>query len=166
MRLCACKSYPEDSLQTLSGYWNTLGNWNLPFGLGSLVKALHLPLHVHVRLRHGTVPRSAAQGQTSHLAFEGGGSWVKLSLVVMHILLSAAAPRGCSSQPALWALLLLGPSYCRARGFGESTPAHHTGWLQDPQCWLWELASASAGAHIARFPAEMPAGDWQLTLWD
>lgn len=157
MTLCACKSYPEDSLQTLSGYWNTPGNWNLPFCLGSLAKALHLPLHVHVCLHHGTVPRSAAQGQTSHLAFEGGRSWVKFSLVVIHVLLSAAAPMGCSSQPALWAVLLLGPSCRRARGFGGSIHAHHTARHQSPQCWLliallirlWELASVSAVLHLA-----------------
>lgn len=49
--LCAWKSHPEDSLQMLSGYWNTLANRGLPLRLGSQAGALHLPLHVHVCVR-------------------------------------------------------------------------------------------------------------------
>ena len=112
----------------------------------------------HVCLRRGTVPGSAAQGQTSHLAFEGWGSRVKFSLVVtMRILLSAAAPAGRSSRPAPWAVLPLGPSCCRTHGCGGSIRARHTAQHWGPHCWLliaelirlWVLVSVSAGLHLA-----------------
>lgn len=158
MTLCAWKSYPEDSLQTLSGYWNTPAAWGLPFCLGSQAKALNLPLCVHmcactVGQSLDLLPR--VKPPTWHLKERNRmrKPGYILSCGDAHSSV-CSSPSGHSS----WLVTLpLGLSCCRGHSFGGRICAHHTARHQGPQCWLlmadliglWVLLSVSASLHLA-----------------
>lgn len=129
MMLCAWKSYPEDSLQTLSGYSDTPADWGLPFGLGSQAKALHLLLCVHMCVcamgwSLDLLPK--VKPPTWHLTERK--RMREPGEVLPHgdaCSSASSSPNGLAFMAALWVVLPLGPSCCRAHGFGGTIHVSH-----------------------------------------
>lgn len=163
MTLCAWKSYPENSLQMLSGYWNIPANWGLPFHLGSRAKTLHLPLHVHMCVR--AVGRSLdllpeVKPPTWHLKDEGTGLNSPARWCTSFCL---QQPQRATLHGELWGPCLPRDIALVGASMHIALPAPERSALA-PRCRANRALGASfsllvSTLHHARSPAETSAGE-------